>query len=148
MGKQTDALLAGNLIMQNPLEWPALRAEVHALVDELHAYKAAAPLCEKHKPDGGARGACLVCGIEILQASLSRISYMCGLPNEMAVSEYDTHYSERAVEKQVADVIEQLSELVTKASAVREFAARLLVTHEHRDEPTAYSIVDSVKPLP
>lgn len=76
-------------------------AHLRRLVRENEAMRKSAPLCEKHQPSGGTRSNCLVCVGERLQASLSRISYVCGDPNEMEVSSYDAHYDEASVVEQV-----------------------------------------------
>lgn len=76
---------------------------------ELDEALKAGGFCEKHKPDGGARN-CLVCGCEKLSFALSQISYLCGAPNEMRVSEYDTHFNEEEVVKQVDQLRAELSE--------------------------------------
>lgn len=68
---------------------------------ELAAWQAATPLCEKHKPNGGTRGGCLICGLENMSRALSRIDYLCGPPNDMEISAYDVHCNEEEVVKRV-----------------------------------------------
>jgi hypothetical protein len=68
-------------------------------------YKAAAPLCDKHQPDGGARSTCLVCGLQAQSAALSKISYLCGPPNEMECGPYDVHCNEEAVIEEVREAV-------------------------------------------
>lgn len=68
----------------------------------------ALPTCDKHKPMGGARATCVVCAGIKLSGALSQISYLCGPPNEMEVSEYDTHYDEQLVVEQVRKSIAEL----------------------------------------
>ena len=67
------------------------------MADNFRAYRMAAPLCDEHQPNGGARGGCLVCALQRLQHALSRIDYACGEPNEMKCSGYDVHCDEDAV---------------------------------------------------
>jgi hypothetical protein len=87
-------------------EW-SLDANKKRVVElELHlaAYKAAATLCEKHKPTGGTRSECVICVGESLSSALSRIDYICGTPNDMQCSGYDVHCNEAAVVDAVADL--------------------------------------------
>ncbi len=51
---------------------------------------------------------CLVCACRDLSAALSRISYLCGEPNEMQCGPYDLHCDENAVVEQVRAYCEQL----------------------------------------
>ena len=68
----------------------------------------ALPTCDEHKPRGGARATCIICACEKLSGALSQISYLCGPPNELEVSEYDTHYDEQLVVEQVRKRIAEL----------------------------------------
>ena len=93
---------------------------------ELNVTKSAAGLCEKHKPDGGSRN-CLVCACEKLSHALSRISYICGQPNELQASDYDVHFNEDEVVKQVEAwkslaerLAGQLQEIKTASAFYRE----------------------------
>ena len=61
------------------------------LSTELAAYKQTAPLCDEHRPQGGVRANCLVCGLIELSHALSEIDYLCDEPNDMHVSSYDVH---------------------------------------------------------
>ena len=82
-------------------------------------YMKAAPLCEKHQPNGGTRGMCVICAGESLQHALSRISYACEPPNEMQYSSFDVHMDETAVVAQVvaqAERIRVLEHLVIDAA--------------------------------
>ena len=71
-------------------------------------YVKAAPLCEKHQPNGGTRGMCVICAGESLQHALSRISYACEPPNEMQCSSFDVHMDETAVVTQVVAQAERI----------------------------------------
>lgn len=64
-------------------------------------YRQAFPTCEEHKPNGGTRTECLECYIIKLTYALSKIDYLCGEPNEMQSSAYDTHCDENLVVKAV-----------------------------------------------
>lgn len=96
---------------------------------DLDAYKRAAPLCNKHQPDGGTRSVCLVCACQKLSAALSRISYLCVEPNEMECGPYDVHCDEGAV-------VEQVEALVTKIAAAPAVQPEL--TGEDTAEHVAY----------
>ena len=72
---------------------------------DLLDHKKSAPLCDKHKPTGGARSVCLICAIRAQQVCLSKISYACEPPNEMEVSAYDWHGDEDSVVDQVKKAI-------------------------------------------
>jgi len=112
---QIRALLAGHLVMQNPLEWPALRAEVAALVEEVEARRLAAPPLPREDE--------LAPGYPNLWAIIS--GTVSG-----NVSEWPA-------------VRGELIRLIEDYFTAREFAVRLLITHEHRDAIMARAIVDS-----
>ena len=76
-------------------------------IAELLALRAAAPLCEKHKPNGGTRSNCLVCALIENAYALSRIDYICGEPNEYEVSGYDVHCDQGVVVLRVEKLREQ-----------------------------------------
>ncbi len=75
-----------------------------AVAAEREHWQAATALCDEHKPGGGSRGYCVICAGEALSAALSKISYLCGEPNEMEVGPYDVHYDENAVVAQVREM--------------------------------------------
>jgi hypothetical protein len=72
-----------------------------AVAAERERWMAATALCDKHQPSGGTRGHCVICAGEALSAALSKISYLCGEPNEMGVGPYDLHCDENSVVEQV-----------------------------------------------
>jgi hypothetical protein len=78
---------------------------------ELDMYKLAFPTCDAHKPRGGARGNCLLCGVKALSAALSQIDYALGEPNEMRVSMYDVDCNEDRVVKATQAFREKANEL-------------------------------------
>lgn len=78
-----------------------------SLEHQLKEAMSAAGFCDRHQPNGGARN-CLVCGCEQMSYALSKISYICGEPNEMQQSEYDVHCNEDAVVYQVQLLIDKL----------------------------------------
>lgn len=81
-----------------------------------HSVEQSAGFCDKHQPTGGARN-CLVCAVEKLSHALSKISYACGRPNEMQVSDYDVHFNEDAVVKQVEKLVKRTQEVERKLEA-------------------------------
>ena len=91
-------------------ELAAERARADGLEAKLAQYQKEAPLCDAHQPKGGARGNCVICGMMALSSALSRIDYICGEPNEMAVSGYDVHCDEEAVVKNVEALKAKLAE--------------------------------------
>jgi len=86
-------------------------ADLHKRITELEK---ALPTCDEHKPRGGARATCIICACEKLSGALSQISYLCGPPNELEVSEYDTHYDEQLVVEQVRKRIAELEAFLLK----------------------------------
>lgn len=102
-------------------ELVSLRAagrRIKELEAELSQYKASAPLCEEHKPNGGARATCLVCACIKLSAAIDRIDYACGEPNEMEVSGYTIHCNEDVV-------VENVQKLKAERDALKADAERL-----------------------
>ena len=89
-------------------------------------YVKAAPLCEKHQPNGGTRGMCVICAGESLQHALSRISYACEPPNEMQYSSFDVHMDETAVVAQVVAQAERVRVLREALINLRRAYVRLL----------------------
>jgi hypothetical protein len=79
--------------------------DLRAAVNAIAALVATTALCEKHKPNGGHRAHCVVCSGMALSAALSKISYLCGPPNEMECGPYDVHADESAVVDQVAALV-------------------------------------------
>ena len=96
---------------QEPWTCAARLADMSRRVEDadskLQRYKDAAPLCEEHKPSGGARSSCLVCACIKLSSALSRISYACEEPNEKEVSAYDLHYDPELVVEQVQKAVKR-----------------------------------------
>ena len=107
-------------------------ADNQRLRDALDQYKAAAPLCDNHKPNGGARAACLVCGLIELNSAISRIDYALGEPNEYEVSGYDVHCNPEPVVIGAANVRHELAE-------AREALRRIA------DDPAVRSHLDSMR---
>lgn len=103
--------------------------ELDRLTAELDQHKKSAAFCDKHQPNGGQRAMCLVCAGRNLSAALSRISYLCGPPNEMQCGPYDVHCDETAVVAQVEHLTARMAELAGSMQTVRmrlEVAHRLL----------------------
>lgn len=85
--------------------------ELDRLTAELEQHKKSAAFCDSHQPKGGQRGLCLVCTCQNLSAAMSRISYLCGPPNEMQCGPYDIHCDETAVVVQVERLTARVAEL-------------------------------------
>lgn len=85
--------------------------------DEIERQQCAGAWCVEHQPRGGARGQCVICSGIKLQAALSRISYLCGEPNEMQCGDYDMHHDEDAV-------VAQVERLTAERDALRADAER------------------------
>lgn len=85
--------------------------ELDRLTVELDQHKKSVAFCDQHKPNGGQRGMCLVCACQNLSAALSRISYLCGPPNEMGASLYDVDCDEAAVVERVGRLTARVAEL-------------------------------------
>jgi hypothetical protein len=86
-------------------------AKLEAQAKRIAELEDAAPLCDKHKPNGGKRAVCLVCALQEQSAALSQISYLCGPPNEMECGPYDIHCDESAVVEQVRAQAKRIAEL-------------------------------------
>jgi hypothetical protein len=93
-------------------------------------YQQAFPTCEEHKPNGGVRTECLECHIIKLTHALSRISYLCGEPNEMQVSEYDTHCDADLVVNSVKERLEGAKNL-HNALTTSTWLLRNIKSHVH-----------------
>ena len=91
---------------------------------EIDAANAAAAWCDKHKPNGGARGYCVICAGRALSAALSKISLLCSEPNEMDCSPYDVHCDELAVGSQVEKLIADLAAANAVSDELRADAGR------------------------
>lgn len=97
---------------------------------QLAEYRAAFPTCEEHAvKGGGARSGCLECAYIKINCALSRISYICGKPNEMEMSDYDVDYSESRVLKAVETLCNQLDEALKDAERL-----------DHLETQRAYSV--------
>lgn len=95
-----------------------LLGEAAEALEALEAHKAAAPLCEKHAPNGGARSGCLVCSGMRLSGALSEIDYVCGEPNEYESSLYDADFDEARVVGRVKALRAKLAEALLRAAMV------------------------------
>jgi uncharacterized coiled-coil protein SlyX len=89
----------------------------------------AAPLCDKHKPNGGKRAVCLICALQAQSAALSQISYLCVPPNEMEFGPYDLHWDESAVVEQVRAQAKRIAELETALQSEKDEVFRLQCSH-------------------
>ena len=76
--------------------------------EQVAQWQKATALCPDHQPSGGARSACILCGLLRLSAALSAIDSLCEEPNEMHVSDYDVHMNEQAVIARVKKLREQI----------------------------------------
>jgi len=116
MIRATDNLRATLAQQAEPQSCPddaACRDEtVRRLRAEVERLRKATQLCDKHAPNGGTVATCVICSGQKLSYALSRISYLCGTPNEMECSSYDLHYNEDAVVAQVERLRAQQSEPV------------------------------------
>lgn len=106
----------------------ALRTERDRLAAEVETHRKSAAWCDKHQPNGGQRGTCLVCACQSLSAALSRISYLCGEPNEMECGPYDVHADETAVVAQVETLRSDFAAL--QHAIVGDTGASAIVTVE------------------
>lgn len=97
--------------------------QLQASIKERDAHQRAAAWCDKHKPDGGARGQCVICAGQKLSSALSRISYLCGAPNEMECGTYDVFPDEDAVVAQVQALITERDALRLDAERYRKWRA-------------------------
>ena len=91
---------------------------------DLLDHKKSAPLCDKHKPTGGARSVCLICAIRAQQVCLSKISYACEPPNEMEVSAYDWHGDEDSV-------VDQVKKAIARIKVLEDALRKAIVQNEH-----------------
>jgi hypothetical protein len=57
-------------------------------------------------------------------AALSKISYLCGPPNEMECSMYDVHCNEEEVVKRVAELVEEKRELERRQQVIEEWCKK------------------------
>lgn len=105
-----------------------LTTEVERLTAALQQERDSAAWCDKHKPNGGHRAACLVCACVIYSSALSRISYLCGEPNEMECGPYDIHCDESAV-------VEQVKQLTAERDALQADAARYRWLRDMDEDP-------------
>ena len=120
---------------------PEAADEIERLRAQLAEQQAAAAWCEKHQPKGGARGQCVICAGYALSAALSKISYLCGKPNEMGASIYDVDCDEDAVVERVKAMRAQLAERDRDAEYLRWRLNEILpLFEEARDALPAISI--------
>lgn len=115
-----------------------VKAQRDELRDKLAVYEKAAPLCEKHQPNGGTRSGCLVCAGMKFDAALSRIDYLCGEPNEMECSGYDVHKNEDAVVEHVRLLKERFAALeerleIAETNNLNDTIAFNMLRKEHAD---------------
>lgn len=117
--------------------------EIDRLTAELDQHKKSAAFCDEHQPKGGQRGLCLVCACQNLSSALSRISYLCGQPNEMQCGPYDIHCDETAV-------VEQVERLTARVALWQSLYRRALseangLTNYVEDRPELYSAEKRLK---
>lgn len=112
---------------------------------ELANYKATAPLCEKHQPNGGSRANCLVCALVAQSAAFSRIDYLCGEPNEMEVSGYDVHCDENSVVENVRRLRVEYDDLLELLQESRKYISPTVIKYSGYQEyevPAGSAVVD------
>lgn len=100
--------------------------EIEHLRAERDAGNRAAAWCDKHNPNGGARGLCVICSGMALSAALAKISYLCDGKNEMECGPYDIHCDENAVVEQVKALITEHAALRAEIKNARSRSAALL----------------------
>lgn len=118
---RSDGMLYSSAVTLARRAWQKRDADIAAL----RAERDLAPLCDEHRKPGGKRAVCLVCACRNLSAALSRISYLCGEPNEMGCGPYDLHCDESAVVEQVRALRAEVERLRKDAErSVGKTAAR------------------------
>lgn len=123
-----------------PRHYECALREIESVTAELQQQRDSAAWCDKHKPSGGHRATCLVCACEIYSGALSRISYLCGEPNEMGVGEYDLHCDESAV-------VEQAKLLTAERDALQANLDAAVLAERERWKSACKSTWGMVDPL-
>ena len=100
------------------------------LSTELAAYKQTAPLCDEHRPQGGVRANCLVCGLIEISHALSEIDYLCDEPNDMHVSSYDVHCDPNVVIAHVQKLKDDLAEARQELMAMFDAAGERNISND------------------
>lgn len=82
---------------------------IEELQAELRTYRQGMPTCDKHKPDGGFRNGCLICGAIRDTHVLSRIDAVVQrVPENPGVSQFDVDYDAEGVYARVKHRIDTL----------------------------------------